>query len=574
LELVGVRGSTSAFTRTIDTQFRHYDLTRQPLRDGTGGEQGVLCVIHDVTASRVAEEALRTTMARLDAMVGERTAALAAERERLAVTMRSMSDGVMVLNGEGRVMLINQAASTLVRQDPDDALGKPLTALVPWLHEPGEKQPSLPDEKPHDYEMNDGSGRIVECVTSSITDGPESGGAVLMLRDVTRERASREQQEREGRLAALGQMAAGIAHDFNNFLTGVVTTADTLARIPGTPERSLRLLQQLGASGRRTALLVSEVLEFSRETVTPRRIVAVNHLLSGMEDLVRTIVPEDVALSFSVEDADYPVMANEGQLQHVVSNLLSNAADAVSSGGHIDLHLTLLKRDNGHPPLPDMGPGPWAVLSVSDDGEGIPPEAVGRIFDPFYTTKRPGKGTGLGMAQVYGVIKQHEGRVHVMSQLGVGTTVAVFLPVAEGSVSVPEERPAVEMPRGQGETVLLVEDDPLVVDSLSIALEYLGYRLLTAPNGEQGVVQFKQHRDEISVVLTDISMPGMDGVEMYRALRAIDPGVRVVAMTGYALDDAARTQLAAGIMQWLQKPPLLPELARALRSALDSSAAA
>ena len=559
----------------IDGDRRFFELRSQSLYDASGAPTGRLLVINDVTATRSAERALIDAMERLDQMVAERTAELEQANERLAVTMRSMGDGVIVVDGDGNVALMNEVAMGLADSTADEVLGRPVAEVLPalqgvslWGGAGGAHFSMLPQ----DVDLGDGTGRTLQALATPILEGPEAGGAVLLIRDVTDERASQRQLEQEGRLAALGQMAAGIAHDFNNFLTGVVTSADTLRKLPDTPQRSLSILERIGESGRRTAQLVRQVLEFSRESVAPRETIDLSELLAGMADMVRSMVPESVTLTFSVEPRSCAVKGNPAQLQQVLTNLVSNAADASGGDGRIDVHLGVTTvEDRAGGPLPDMEPGDWATLSVSDNGVGISPAVVGHIFDPFFTTKEPGKGTGLGLAQVYGVIKQHRGRIGATSQLGVGTTITAYLPLSIEAISVRSALPIDDLPRGKGETILLVEDDELVVEALSIALEYLGYRVLKASNGNEGLERYRSDPKEIDLVLTDITMPGLGGIELFHRLKESDPEVRVIAMTGYALDDDAREHLAEGVLEWLEKPPSLPLLAAALRQALDAS---
>jgi PAS domain S-box-containing protein len=302
-------------------------------------------------------------MAQLDLMVLERTAELAAERERLTITLRSMGDGVIVLDRIGKIILMNEAASKMAGGAIKDAIGSPLSSVIPALSRadtpPGETRSSV---LPHDVVMNDGAGRILQALSTPIMDGPEAGGSVLLVRDVTDERASREQQEQEGRLAALGQMAAGIARDFKNFLTGVITSAETLSRMPGATGQNLRILERMAESGRRTAQLVRQVLEFSRESVAPREPIDLARFVAGMDQLMRAIVPENVEVTVSVEPDRCQVRANAAQLQQVLTNLVANAADAASGKGRIDIHLGLVTFDeSAPPPLPGRDTGTWAA---------------------------------------------------------------------------------------------------------------------------------------------------------------------------------------------------------------------
>jgi CheY-like chemotaxis protein len=216
-----------------------------------------------------------------------------------------------------------------------------------------------------------------------------------------------------------------------------------------------------------------------------------------------------------------------------------------------------------------MPAGNWVVLAVSDTGLGMPPEVVPHIFEPFFTTKEPGKGTGLGLAQVYGIVKQHEGYISAESQEGQGTPITIYLPVLSGRQGSPSADASGEIPRGYGETVLLVEDEPVVLEVCSDILQELGYRVLTATNGQQALEVCAAHKDEIVLALVDMVMPVMGGVQLFQALRELHPAVKAVMTTGYSLAEEGQQLLAQGISAWIQKPLNPAQLAQTIRQVLQ-----
>ena len=387
--------------------------------------------------------------------------------------------------------------------------------------------------------------------------------------------AERKQAEehvlRQERLAAVGQLAAGIAHDFNNILTGITGYAQLLGLRADMSDAAKVELSNITAGTERAAYLVRQILDFSRQSIIQRGpLDLISFLKESIRFLQRTI-PESIRIILEMDREDYPVNADLAQMQEVLTNLAVNARDAMPEGGELRLRLATraLKTDED-PPLPEMPPGEWVVLSVSDTGMGIAPEHLPHVFEPFFTTKEPGEGTGLGLAQVYGIVAQHDGFIDVESEVGEGTTVLIYLPklaTVEHHRDAPAEK---EVPVGT-ETVLFVEDDSMVLGAGQGMLESLGYTVLTAMDGEEALVVYRAHRDEIALVVTDLVMPRMGGEVLYRALRRIDPEVRVLVVTGYSYSmkgsiDGLR---ASGVSGFLQKPFERDEMARAVRAALD-----
>ncbi len=275
---------------------------------------------------------------------------------------------------------------------------------------------------------------------------------------------------------------------------------------------------------------------------------------------------------------DYIVEANLTQLQQVITNLAVNARDAMPEGGELRVGLSrLLLRPDEHLPraaaqgayrLPELEPGEWVVWTVSDTGTGMPPEVIKHIWEPFFTTKRPGEGTGLGLAQVYGIVQHHGGYIDVKSEVEKGTTFMICLPqIAKAEVSA--QQLGTDIQSGRGETILVVEDEPEMLQVVKVMLESLNYRVHTAANGREAQAVYDSHRDEIALVLTDMMMPEMGGMELFKVLKEKYPGVRVVVMTGYPLKESRESQLLPqGVAGFLEKPLLLEQVAAVISEML------
>ena len=412
----------------------------------------------------------------------------------------------------------------------------------------------------------DGVRKVVDFQTSFFRDG-----LIIQMLDITDRKQMEERVQTQERLAGLGQLAAGIAHDFNNILTSMIGYAELLGMRPDTTASAKSDLRKIVAQGRNAAYLIRQILDFGRKSlIQPKRLDLASFLKETTEFLQRTI-PENIRTIWEMGPEAYPVHADPTQIQQVLTNLAVNARDAMPEGGELRLRLSRLTlQARERPPVPEMSSGEWILLSVSDTGVGIPPEALPHIYEPFFTTKDPsaGQGTGLGLAQVYGIVRQHDGFIDQESQEGEGTTFTVYLPALEGTDEEPEQEASEEFPSGEGETVLVVEDEPSVLKMIGEVLGKLGYRSLTASSSREALEIHSQHREEIALVLTDMVMPGMGGRPLSLRLREQNPDVKVVAMTGYPLEDSAEALLAEGIANWVQKPMRLGELARVLKEVL------
>ena len=541
-----------------------------PLIVGQENEIGGLLFVGTEGEEAFTEDQVRLlhTMANQASLSIQRLRArLAAEQRRLESLVENLPEGVLLLDAEGHIVLANPAGREVLARLTNEGVGDVLTHLG---GRPLGELLGPPPEGEISHEVVAGGPRrqIFEVGTQPMETGPQAGGHVLVLRDVTEEREIQRRIQQQQRLAAVGQLAAGIAHDFNNILNIMVSYAQLLEMRPDLPDVARERLAVISQQGFRAADLVGQILDFSRQSISQRIDLDLYPFLKELAKLLDRTIPENIQIRLEFGMDEYVVSADPTQIQQIVTNLVVNARDAMPQGGVLTLGLRRFELTPGAmPPSSALSPGEWIALSVSDTGTGIAPEHMPHLFEPFFTTKGVGKGSGLGLSQVYGLVEQHDGLIDVTSDLGKGTTFTIYLPaVRREEVTAPEALEVI--PRGQGETILLVEDEPMVLGVIGAMLEDFGYRVLTAADGYEALMVYDRHRGEIALVLTDVVMPRMGGVELFHALRAQDPGVKVVMTTGYPLEEEGKQLLAQGIVDWLQKPMSPAQLAQAVRRAL------
>ncbi len=390
------------------------------------------------------------------------------------------------------------------------------------------------------------------------------------LEEEVRERKSIQQQLlRSERLGAIGQLASGVAHDFNNILMGVVGCAEVIQSSAVADEEIRAFATRIIDAGQRAGILTRQLLAFSRQGVLQHDVVDLNRLArESIAILSRTIDP-NIEICSQLVEAELPVEGDPAQLASAVLNLAVNARDAMSGGGV----LTIASGEQRllEPTLASDGctlaPGTYAWLTVSDTGSGMDPETLAQVFDPFFTTKALGEGTGLGLAAASGTLHDHGGGISVDSRPGEGSRFTIHLPLCARDAIAPETTAEVTAPASG--CVLVVEDEPIIRLILERMLGRLGYEVHLAENGEVGVKEFTARRGAISVVLLDVVMPGMGGLETFRRLREIDPTVAVIVSSGFSTEGETRQMLDEGAVGYIQKPYQLDDLAEALRKVLD-----
>lgn len=402
----------------------------------------------------------------------------------------------------------------------------------------------------------------------------ELGQLALAFNDMATHLKQRQERiVQQERLAAVGQLSAGIAHDFNNILTSILGFAELLRQAPDTPDRVRADLSRIIVPGQRAAHLVRQMLDFSRKTIRRPQPLDLVPLLKEIVKFLERTIPENIRLELEITPAEYQIEADPAQVQQMLTNMAINARDAMPNGGLLRITLSRAVFEGEEICVECNQPirGEWVRITIADTGSGIPPDALAHIFEPFFTTKATGEGTGLGLPQVLGIIQQHAGHILVDSQVGQGTTFTVCLPPLAGPSPPGELKAAAPVPvqQGQGELILLVEDEPLVLEASKRMLQRLGYQTLTAKNGREATTLYRDHKHQIDLVLSDMVMPDMEGLALFARLKQHNPDIRMVLMSGYPLQEKEARLLEEGIVDWFQKPVSFAILAETIGKALS-----
>jgi PAS domain S-box-containing protein len=488
------------------------------------------------------------------------------QAEQITQIMHSVPDGVLLLDAHNQIVLANPPARDYLALLAGAQIGDHLSKLADRPLE--ELLTSPPTGRWHDLVQAD---QIFETIARPLAQGPAPTGWVLVLRNVTEQRLVQRQLHEQERLAAIGQLAAGIAHDFNNLLAVITLYTELIAHSEQMDERNQKRLSTIMQQADQAAYMVKQILDFSRRSTLERRPLDLVPLLNRQVELLQRTLPEHIEFAWQCSVEEILVLADATRLQQVMMNLAVNARDALPHGGRLMVKLSrMILHHRQDPPAAGMSPGRWACLSVIDNGEGIPAEHLNRIFEPFFTTKTPGKGTGLGLAQVYGIVGQHGGHITVASQVGEGTTFTIYLPeltlTAEQTLA---DEPDAHRPTGHGEWVLVVEDNETLRASLVEYLRLWQYQVAEVTNGEQALAYLAERRSEVALILSDVVMPRMGGVELFQALNQQGNQIPVILMSGHSLEEAQVAALQSqGLAGWLAKPLDMDRLAQMVATAV------
>ena len=421
--------------------------------------------------------------------------------------------------------------------------------------------------------MTRADGSVVWLETSKLPLHDAHGQVIGVLgtwQDITERRRLEEQLRQSQKMEAVGQLAGGVAHDFNNLLTVILGYSEMLlAMLPGEAEHLRESLEAIRDAGERAAALTRQLLAFSRKQVLEPRIVNLNDVVAQAEKLLRRLIRENIVLTTVLAPDLEMVRVDPGQIEQVLMNLAVNARDAMREGGRLTIETRMVEVTAQHVGADaECPPGRYVQLSVTDTGHGMTPEVQARIFEPFFTTKQPGHGTGLGLATVYGIVKQSGGRITVYSEVGFGTALHIFLPAVTGS-AVAAVAASDEQSHGGAETVLLVEDEQPVRALARQSLERRGYQVLEAGNGREAIEVADSHAGPLHLLITDVVMPEMSGRQLVELLLPRRPGLKVLLMSGYTEDAVVRHGIADAKANFLQKPFTLSGLAKKVRDVLD-----
>ena len=502
----------------------------------------------------------------LNAPLLERSIRYALERKQTEQKIREQAalldvatDAIFVRDLDNKILYWNNAAESLYGWKKNEAIGKKTIEL--W-----QEKKRLDIQSALNILLKNGSWEgelyqttrlgkeiIVESRWTLLQEFENKTQSVLVVNtDITQKKLLESQFLRAQRLESIGTLSSGIAHDLNNVLAPILMTAQLLES-QLQDERSKRLLPILINNAKRGANLVKQILSFTRGMEGDRTLLQPKHLINEIKQVIRETFPKQIQLSEEIQPNLWMISGDATQLHQVMMNLCVNARDAMPEGGRLTLKVTNFIVDENYAQMHiDAKIGSYLLISVTDTGVGIAPEILDRIFEPFFTTKELGKGTGLGLSTVLGIVKSHGGFIHVQSKINKGSHFQVYLPAQEIK-EIPEE-PELNLPLGEGELILVVDDEDSIRDITKTSLENYNYKAITASDGIEAIALYAEHRDEISIVLTDIVMPAMDGLTTIRTLQKINPKVKIIAVSGLISNDKVNSASDIGINAFLSKP--------------------
>jgi signal transduction histidine kinase len=411
-------------------------------------------------------------------------------------------------------------------------------------------------------------GVVRNCLASA-TLYPEQGVVEGSIIDITEYKKLEEQLRQAQKMEAIGTLAGGVAHDFNNILMAIITFGAMARKRVKNDEKTKKFIDEILIGAERAAELTRGLLAFSRKQPIALKRVDLNDIVKKVNTMLVRVIGEDIKLTTHLLDGDLVVMADTAQIQQILLNLASNARDAMPDGGELIIQADMLNVDSSYAEAHLFETtGMYAVLTISDTGIGMDQKTMENIFEPFFTTKEIGKGTGLGLSMVYGTVKQHGGNINVYSELGKGTTFRIYLPMTTDTVEK-EAVPVQSARLGNGEAILLAEDDPQVRKVTGMYLRGNGYEVIEAENGEEAVRRFLENKDKIAIVLLDVIMPIKAGKYAYEEIKKIAPDIKAIFMSGYTDDIISRKGILEEGFDFISKPMSPDTLLRKIREVLD-----
>ncbi len=487
---------------------------------------------------------------------------LEVERNMLSHALKQVNEGLSVFDINGKILFVNEAFLDTFGYKREEILGtsienlySPVSGYDFQLHIlPGTLKGGWNGELK--VKRNDGKEIMIFLATSPVKD--EEGQPVVIvgvMSDITLRKQLEEQLRHSQKMEAIGQLAGGIAHDFNNLLTVIEGYIDLLQNKIKHQDSTFNYLAQIKKATDRAVSLTRQLLAFSRRQILQPKILDINQSIKDLTVMLQRLIGEHIELVTMLDADIWQIKADPNQIEQVIMNLVVNARDAMPDGGTLIIETRQVQLDSSYKRLhPDVEPGAYVQLSITDTGVGMSDEVRRRIFEPFFTTKEKGKGTGLGLATVYGIVKQSNGHIFVYSEVDRGTTFKIYFPAVKGQKSFSHRECGETKSRGSGQRILVVEDEYLVRELICDTLQTLGYKIFEASNGDQALKIYNKHKDEIDLVLTDLIMPVMNGKKLIEIITRDNPELQVLFMSGY--DDSAISKhgmLESGI-NYIQKP--------------------
>jgi PAS domain S-box-containing protein len=509
------------------------------------------------------------------------------DRDLISRIMETSPVGIVVADRMGKITFANHQAEEVMGLTKD-AIARGMCSVLDWRLTDSDGNPLSEQASPLKQVLD--SGQLVHDVRHAI-ERPNSrrtllstnatplfdatgriDGLVAAVEDITERLLLEAQLRQSQKMESVGQLAAGVAHDINNILTVIQGHAGLLLNVTPPNSDAVRSLKQISAASERAAKFVRQLLTFSRKQIFRSKVIDLNAVLRNMENMLPQMLGEDIALEYHYQPNLPHIEADTGMLDQIVMNLAVNARDAMPKGGKLIIETSLFESGTAYMRQhPEARQGWFVCLRVTDNGCGMDRKVVQRLFEPFFTTKEVGKGTGLGLATIYGMVKQHQGWIEVHSEVGVGSTFKVFLPVASGARNAPAAPAAkTETVQGGEESILVVEDETGLLELVRNVLQRYHYNVSVASSGADALRVWDEHNGRIDLLLTDIVMPGgMTGTELAAELKKRKAELRVIYTSGYSSELIAKNPVH-GPAIFLAKPYLPLQLAQAIRKCLDT----
>lgn len=515
----------------------------------SGRPISILAINRNITEQKTAEQALQMRESQLQAIID------------------TVPEAVLLLTFDGSILFANPAAKRFLKMIVPPNGAQRLTHL-------GNR--ALDDLLIQDtdalwHEIHTET-HIFEAVARPIEDKAIEASWVVLIHDATQEKRLQEQTQRQGRLAAVGQLAAGIAHDFNNIMAVISLYAQLISRTVDLPERARERLKTIQWQSVRATDLIQQILDFSHQSVMERRPLDLGPFIKESIKLLRRTLPENIHITLNKSESSFMILADVARLQQALMNLAVNARDAMPHGGELTIAINHVTFASSKPVLiREVPPGDWVEIQFADSGNGIPIEILPQILEPFFTTKEIGKGVGLGLAQVYGIVQQHDGYIDFRTKEGHGTVVMLYFPLLETKSDSAVSTTHPPLVSGEGETILLVEDNLATREALASTLSFMEYQVIEAQNGIEALdILQSEPPDSVAVVLSDVVMPEMGGIELLRKMREQRIDIPVVLLTGHPLNEEFENLRSYGLAGWLSKPPNLEALCRLLAQSISA----
>ncbi|MBL1201386.1 MAG: hybrid sensor histidine kinase/response regulator [Nostoc sp. ZfuVER08] len=540
---------------------RYYDLTVEPLRNESQEVVGVTCASIDVTE--------RQTALREHKLAQEKI-------KEQAALLDVTTDAICVRDLDNQILFWNKGAETLYGWRATEVRGKSVSEVLFKEPSPEIEAALLEVISKGKWQgeltkiTKTGKEVLVASRWSLVSDEEGKPKSILSVdTDITEKKHLEAQLFRAQRLESIGTLASGIAHDLNNILTPILAGAQLLPlKFPDADERTRHLLEILEINARRGADLVKQVLSFARGVEGKHITLQLRHLIVELAKILKETFPKSIEVSVDIPQDLWMVSGDSTQLHQVLMNLCVNARDAMPNGGNLRISGENLFVDENYARMNlEAKVGPYTVITVCDNGVGIPGEILDRIFEPFFTTKDVGQGTGLGLSTVLGIIKSHGGFVNVYSEIGNGTSFKVYLPAVAGMETLTVEDSVPQT--GHGELILVVDDEAAIQEITKSSLEAHNYETLIASDGIEAIALYAKNMDKISVVLIDIILPSLDGLTVIRTLKKINPQVKIIASSGLMSDGKLSAVTDIGVNTFLSKPYTVKELLLSLEKVIE-----